>query len=328
MSEILDPARGRQETAPAPGIESIYSMEISPTMNHPLQARTATLAALALALTLAGPAAAGLVFTQETTAEGEAAKYLNMTMRAWIDTGGMKMEFLSSGNPLMAAGSYMLIQPDADAMLLVNPKDKTYTNFDFNQLMGSMSQMTGGESGGGKREVADPIVEKLFEEDGGTILGRPTRHFRWRTRYTTRIAAGMGLEMETATDQTEDVWVADLKIDPKIMRSFEGMGAGVALPADMQKVVEAAKQTQKGFPLKRVVVATSKTTTTGTGMMAKMMAKSMTNQDGEKPTNTTYVVTELSEEKVPASMFAIPPGYTETEMMAPGMKMPDMKQQP
>ncbi len=327
MSKILDPARAPAETAPALGVESIQTMEISPTMNRPLKARTATLAALALALTFAGPAAAGLVFTQETTAEGEAAKYLNMTMRTWIDTGGAKMEFLSSGNPIMAAGTYMLIQPDADAMLLVNPKDKTYASLDFSQMMGSMSQMTGGESGGGKRKVADPIVEKLLEEDGGTILGRPTRHFRWRMRYTTTIATGMGLEMETATDQTEDVWVADLKIDPKILRSFEGMGAGVALSEEMQKVVDAAKQTQKGFPLKRIVVATSKTTTTGTGMMAKMMAKSMAKQGGDKPTNTTYVVTELSEEKVPASTFSIPAGYTETEMMAPAMKMPDMSQQ-
>ena len=58
--------------------------------------------------------------------------------------------------------------------------------------------------------------------------------------------------------------------------------------------------------------------------MAKMMAKSMAKNGGDKATTTTYVVTELSEEKVPASVFAIPPGFTETELMAPGMKMPDM----
>ena len=297
---------------------------LSPIPPARLSLCTALGLALTLMATLVGPASAGLVFTQETTAEGETAKYLNMTIRTWIDAGGAKMEFLSSGNPLMAAGSYMLIQPDADAMLLVNPKEKTYTSLDFSQLMGSMSQMTGSESGGGERKVADPIVEKLLEEDGGTILGRPTRHFRWRTQYTVRIAAGMGIEMETATDQTEDVWVADIKIDPKIMRSFEGMGAGAALPAELQKIVDAAKQTQTGFPLKRIVVATGKTTTTGSGMMAKMMAKSMAKQGGDKPTTTIYQVTELSEEKVPASTFAIPAGYPETEMMAPGMKMPNM----
>ena len=59
-------------------------------------------------------------------------------------------------------------------------------------------------------------------------------------------------------------------------------------------------------------------------MMAKMMAKSMAKQNDAEPTKTTFEVTELSEEKVPAAAFSIPPGYTETELMAPGMKMPDM----
>ena len=108
------------------------------------------------------------------------------------------------------------------------------------------------------------------------------------------------------------------------MRSFENMGAGVALSEDLQKIVDAAKKTQTGFPLKRVLVTLSKTTMTGSGLMAKMMAKSMAKQNDDKPTTTIYEVTELSEEKVPASMFAIPAGYTETEMMAPGMKMPNM----
>ncbi len=267
---------------------------------------------LVLALCLAVPAVAGIVFTQEIRGEGEAAEFQNMTMRTSIDTGGAKMEILASGNPMMGAGSYILIQPDADAMLLVNPKEKTYASLDIGAMMGSMSQMMGGsdpnaQQGGVPRKVADPIVEKLLEEDGGTILGRPTRHFRWRTRYTMTMSPGMGMDMAIATDQTEDVWVADLAIDPKLMRSFEGMGAGAALPADLQKIVDAAKQTQTGFPLKRIVVATSKTEMTGSGMMAKMMAKSMAKQNSDKPTTTTFEVTELAEERVPASVFAIPP---------------------
>ena len=286
---------------------------------------------LVLALCLAVPAVAGIVFTQQIRGEGEAAEFQNMTLRTSIDTGGARMEILASGNPIMGAGSYMLIQPDADAMLLVNPKEKTYASLDFSAMMNSMSQMMGpndanAEQGGVPRKVADPIVEKLLDEEGGMLLGRATRHLRWRTRYTMTMSPGMGMDMEIATDQTEDVWVADLKIDPKIMRSFEGMGAGAALPADMQKIVDAAKQTQTGFPLKRIVVATSKTEMIGNGMMAKMMAKSMAKQGGDKPTTTIYEVTELSEEKVPASFFAIPAGYTETELMAPGMKMPDMNQ--
>jgi hypothetical protein len=222
----------------------------------------------------------------------------------------------------------MLVQPDADAMLLVNPKEKTYSSLDFSQLMGAMGQMMGG--GEAEQEspktYPDPVVEKLLEEDGGMILGRPTRHFRWRTQYTMGMTLPMGMSMEIATDQTEDVWVADIHIDPKILRSFEKMGTGAGLPENLQKIVDAAKKTQTGFPLKRILVSKSQSKATGTGMMAKMMAKSAAKQNAEGPQTTVFEVTELSEEKVPASTFAIPPGYTETELIAPGMKMPDMNQ--
>ena len=283
-------------------------------------ALTALLLPWALAFGLAAPASAGLVFTQEIKGEGEAAKFQNMTMRSWIDTGGAKMEFVSSANPMMGAGTYLLIQQDADAMLLVNPKEKTYASFDVGQMMGSMGQMMGGQEGI-KMSFSDPIVEKLVEEDGGVLLGRPTRHFRWRTRYTMTMAMPMGLSMVMATDQTQDIWVADIALDARIMRSFENIGAGASLPPEFQKLVEAAKQQQKGFPLKMVTVSSTKST--GTGMMAKMMARS----GSEEPSTSTMLVTELSEERVPASVFAIPAGYTETELMAPSMKMPDMNRQ-
>lgn len=283
-------------------------------------ALTALLLPWALAFGLAAPASAGLVFTQEIKGEGEAAKFQNMTMRSWIDTGGAKMEFVSSANPMMGAGTYLLIQQDADAMLLVNPKEKTYASFDVGQMMGSMGQMMGGQEGI-KMSFSDPIVEKLVEEDGGVLLGRPTRHFRWRTRYTMTMAMPMGMSMVMATDQTQDIWVADIALDARIMRSFENIGAGASLPPEFQKLVEAAKQQQRGFPLKMVTVSSTKST--GTGMMAKMMARS----GSEEPSTSTMLVTELSEERVPASVFAIPAGYTETELMAPSMKMPDMNRQ-
>lgn len=300
-------------------------METTTAMNpHTPRRCTTALTALllpwALAFGLAAPASAGLVFTQEIKGEGEAAKFQNMTMRSWIDTGGAKMEFVSSANPMMGAGTYLLIQQDADAMLLVNPKEKTYASFDVGQMMGSMGQMMGGQEGI-KMSFSDPIVEKLVEEDGGVLLGRPTRHFRWRTRYTMTMAMPMGMSMVMATDQTQDIWVADIALDARIMRSFENIGAGASLPPEFQKLVEAAKQQQKGFPLKMVTVSSTKST--GTGMMAKMMARS----GSEEPSTSTMVVTELSEERVPASVFAIPAGYTETELMAPSMKMPDMNRQ-
>ncbi len=282
----------------------------------------------ALVAALPAPAAAGIVFTQQIRGEGESAKFQNMTMRTSLDTGGAKMEILASGNPIMTKGNYILIQPDADAMLLVNPEEKSYASLDIGQLMGAVGQMMGGqESPEPAKKYPDPVVEKLLEEDGGMMLGRPTKHFRWRTQYTMGMSLPMGMSMEIATDQTEDVWVTDLAIDPRILRSFEQMGAGAALPENFQKIVEAAKKTQSGFPLKRILVSKTKSTSTGTGMMARMMAKSAAKQEAEGPQTTTFEVTELSEQKVPASVFAIPPGYTEIQLMAPGMKMPNLNQQ-
>ncbi len=248
-----------------------------------------------------------------------------MKMRTSIDTGGAKMEILSSGNPILGEGSYILIQPDADAMILVNPKEKSYASLDLGQLMGAMGQMMGGEGAAGEAQDLSRSGGREAPRGGRRHAPRPpTKHFRWRTQYTMGMSLPMGMSMEIATDQTEDVWVADIAIDPKILRSFEQMGSRASLPENFQKIIEAAKKTQTGFPLKRVMVAKSQSKATGSGMMAKMMQKSADKQNAAGPQTTTFIVTELSEEKVPASAFAIPPGYTETELMAPGMMMPNM----
>ncbi|MEO8275593.1 MAG: hypothetical protein ABI639_05195 [Thermoanaerobaculia bacterium] len=289
---------------------------------------TVWLLATAAGVSLAAPATAGIVMRQEVRGEGDAAKYQNMSMRASIDTGGAKMEILSSGNPMMSEGNYMLVRPDDDALLLVNPKDKTYATLDFGAMMGSMSQMMGanGQNGVSMEVKGDPVVEKLLDEDGGQILGRATRHYRWRTRYTVAMNLPMGMSMEIATDQTQDLWTADIAIDPKIMHAFENLAGGGAIPEGLRKLVTAAKVTQKGFPLKVVTVTSSKTTSTGSGPLARMAGGAMARAN-DQPHTVTMEVKELSEEKVPNSVFAIPAGYTETELLAPGMRMPDMNPQ-
>lgn len=283
----------------------------------------AAVAGLALLAGSSRPAAAGFVFTQEIRGEGEAGKYQNMTMRAQLDSAGAKMEILSSGNPILSEGNYLLIQPEADAMLLVNPEERSYAKLDFGQMMGAVGQMFGGQQPQeAPKQYPDPVVEKLLEEDGGTILGHPTKHLRWRTQYTIGMSLPMGMSMEVATDQTEDVWVADIAIDPKILASFSKMGGGAQLPANFQKIVEAAKKTQRGFPLKRVLVTKSESKALGDGMMAKMMAKSAAKQNAAGPQTTIFEVKELAEQAIPASTFSVPAGYREVELFPAGLMPP------
>lgn len=276
---------------------------------------------IALIFAAAPAAHAGLTMKQKSTGDGDGAA-LNSTSRIFLDTGGAKIEFLDSANPMMPAGSYMLIRPDDDGMILVNPEKKTYSVFDLGAMMQSMSAMMGQQDQGGeamKREFSKPLVEKLLEEDGGTMLGYSTRHYRWHTQWTMSMNLPMGMSMTVENDSVEDVWVADIALDPRIMRNFENFASGLQLPDDMRQIVAAEKDKQKGIPLKRIAVTT--TTTTGGGMMAKMMERS---GRGNKPVRVTTEVLELSEAKIPASTFAIPAGYTETELMSPGMKMPTL----
>jgi hypothetical protein len=178
-----------------------------------------------------------------------------------------------------------------------------------------------GQPGGGEREFSKPVVEKLLEEPGEPILGRPTKHVRYHLKWSMTMTMAPGMAMIMENDSVEDSWIAtDLQIDPKIARNFQSFGAGLAMPKELEEIVAAQKETMQGVPLRRIQKGTMKMT--GTGMMA-MMAKQM-SKHGDKPVTTTFEVVELSEESVPASTFSVPAGYTETEMMAPGMKMPDM----
>jgi hypothetical protein len=292
-----------------------------------MNARSWTAAVCLVAFAVA-PASAGLVFKQTMKTEGESG--MSQTARVWFDTGGVKMEFLDSDNPMMPAGSYLLMQPDSDVLILVNPEKKTFAEFDLAALTQAVGSMMAGMGAGdpsasGQREQSKPVVEKLLEEEGETILGRPTKHYRYRFQWSTTMTMAPGMAMIIENDSIEDTWVAtDLELDPKLARSFEGFAAGLSLPKDVKEIIAAQKQMLHGVPLRRIQKGTTKIT--GTGMMA-MMAK-QASKHGSGPTTTTIEVVELSEEKVPASTFAVPAGYTETEMIAPGMKMPDMNRVP
>jgi hypothetical protein len=228
---------------------------------------------------------------------------------------------------MMPKGSYLLMRRDDDNMILVNPEKKTWAEFDLTGMMQAMKPMMEGMGGPGgpqgdvgRPKPQKPVIEKLLEEDGGTILGRPTKHYKHRTQTTMVLDVGMGMSMTMTTDAIEDVWMAEMPLEAKVLRTLSQMGSGMSIPEEWKELVESQKAMPQGLPMKRVTVATTKTT--GTGMMAMIANKA--NKESDKPNTTTVEIVELSEQSVPASEFQIPAGYTETELMAPGMAMPDM----
>jgi hypothetical protein len=284
--------------------------------------RISGLAVVAFLGLLPLPAAADLVYEQVTRGEGEAAKAMNMTSRVWVSERGAKMEILAGpDNPSFKKGNYILTRPNDPGMTIVDPDKKTYTRFEVGQMVQAMQAPQRGQDGGrgGKPTITDATSEKLLDEEGPALLGYPTRHQKYHISYTTTMSMA-GTEMVTATDSIEETWSTEA-LGESVAKLLAGIGR-MPGSSEMSQLGEARKAIQiKGVVLKRTVTSTSKMIPGkgfGGGMMAKMMNKNM------KPSETTTEVTKLEKQAIPASMFAIPADYTETDMFGGGSKMPNL----
>jgi len=265
-----------------------------------------------IAAVAASPAWAGITFTQTTKGEGgRAADAANAVVKASIDQGHAKMEWEETNNPMFGKGTYMLVNEKGE-MVFVNTDKRTYSKFDLTAMMEGMEQGMGAMSKMGfKMEVKDPKIEKTLEEPGGQMVGYPTTHYRWHTTYTMVMTMMGGMKREFPSDTTEDVWTTTgIEIPAVAVKAFTGLGQGPMM-GELRKITELAKAKMTGFPLKRVVTSSGK------------------GGRGGGPTTITSVVTDIQKVSIPASTFAIPAGYTETDMMQPqrGPAMPNLNQE-
>ena len=254
---------------------------------------TVYLLLLVLAVT---PAFGGWEYTATTQAEGgRGSEGMRSSIKGLADGAKSRVEFLDSGNPMMPAGSYMVSSDGGSTIYLVNPKQKSYAVWDVESMMG----MAGGAMQMMGMKFSTPKVEKLLEEKGPAIHGFPTTHYRYRSSYTMEVNF-MGIRRSTETINEEDVWATtDIK--------DEGMGVWLKQKTmktgneELDKLLEAEMSKIKGFPLKRVVVTTSK------------------QSDGSSETmRMTSEITSIKKSAVPASVFDVPKDYTEESMFPDG----------
>jgi hypothetical protein len=256
---------------------------------------TVTLLLLAAATTL--PALAGLHYESTTRTEGQGGG--TTAVEGWVSGEKAKVMFRESSSPMTGKGTYLLTRDGGKTVYLVNPEERTYSAWDVEAMLGMAGAMMTGMGPLFKMEFSTPSVEKLLDEDGGSVAGHPTRHTTYRTSYTMTVKVmGMGNVSDVVSEQ--DFWTTD---------RLQDVGLGVWLRAsprtgnaDLDKVIAAEMGKVTGFPLKTVTVATAK------------------NKKGkETVTRTTMEVTKLESADVPEATFAMPQGYTETQLLPPGM---------
>jgi hypothetical protein len=251
----------------------------------------------ALLLTVAVPCLAGIHYKAVTRTDG--AQSSNIQTEGWVSGDNAKVAFVaSSGNPILAQGTYLLTKDGGRTLYLVNPEEKTYAEWSLQGLLGTAGAILQGMGPLLKIQFSPPKVEKLLEEDGGTVAGLPTRHYKLRTTYSMTVKVlGMGNTTNVVSEQ--DVWATS---------RLQDAGLGIWLRAEpprtgnaeFDKLLAAEAGKFEGYPLKMVTVSTS------------------TAQKGGRTqtTRSTMEVTELdASAAVPAAAFEIPQGFEKTEIM-------------
>lgn len=271
----------------------------------PLSRRSAIvcLAAVLAVLGFATTAAAGVHYEAVTLTEGP-GKPQTLGVEAWVDGSSAKVLFTESNNPMAGSGTYVLTRDGGETVLLVNPEEKTYAEWDMEAMLAGLNQVMEQVGPLLNLEITDIEVEKLLEEPGGSLHGMSTTHYRYRTSYQMTVKV-LGMGRSNLVERLQDIWSTRELNEPAMglwLRKTPTTGH-----EQLDQLIAAEMEKAQGFPLKSVEVTTS------------------TDKKGrETVTRSSTEVTVLERGvAVPAATFEIPEGYTRTEMAVPGAGAPE-----
>lgn len=246
---------------------------------------------LGAALT-AATAQAGWEYTSVTRAEGgRHSGAANNSVHALIDGTRARIEFVESGNPMLGKGTYLLTENAGKKVYLVNPAEKTYSEWNMDAMMG----MAGGMMGMMNMKIMNQKVEKLLEENGGRILGYPTTHYKFRTAYTMEMNF-MGMKQTTSTLNEEELWTTTALPDAAFAFAtlHRGMKSG---NAELDKLIASEMSKAQGFPL-RIITTHHITDPRGQQQESKV----------------TMEVTALQQTHPASSQFQLPADYAARDL--------------
>lgn len=263
---------------------------------------------LTLLLGSAGTTQADLYFKSVTETEpsnGNAPA--DIVVEGWIKGEKAKISFLETGdNPVMPEGAYLLTKDSGKTFLLVNPKDKTYSEWDIQAMMQMAGAMMDSLGGVMKFEISEPQVELLSEEKGESILGRSTRHYRIRTTYDMKMKV-IGIKRNIATDTLQDLWTTTA-IDDEAFGAWLRKEPASTGNDQLDKLISSEVGKTEGFVLRSITE-----TRTVSGKKKK-----------EQTSRSKTEVTELEERRIDDDTFDLPGNFQQTESPASSGGFKDM----
>ncbi len=247
---------------------------------------------------------AGVEFRSQTTTVYEESKKLNnsFTTLTSAQGGNVKQLFekVSGDNPMLVQGGYWLFLSDRNAMYLVNPQEKTYSEIP----LGPMLQFVGVAGKLVKMKIENPVVkvEKIGNE---TLHGHACEHFRITVEYDMQVKIAF-IKKKTHQKSVKDVWsTRAIKALAEIGESFRTRDFKTGFEDLDELIAEQTKaEAAAGFPLKFVQVNYS------------------TDKKGRESVESqmTMEVSDLAVKNLDASLFKIPDGYQRQQMFPGGQE--------
>ena len=294
---------------------------------------------------LAWPAAGGVTLKEHRTTESRNGNQ-TQTLEIVADGDRAKLTFVESNNPMMTAGSYILATPDST--FLVYPDRKSYMRIDMAEMAAmrqTSSQMTqqiheqGAQRGeaGGAKTVSNFSFKPLVDEAGPTMLGMPTRHYKFELAYTVSetVPGNKGVSTDHSVQRTEEFWATNavqVDLSPNARGGLAAMGGdNSASDESLPQIGDAYKTMRdKGVRLKSNVDVVSSGGVGGSGAMGawiKIQTLGMSH-GGKHESKESMEVLAFQQGAVAKSTFDLPKGYAESSMMGPGGNMPNLNQMP
>lgn len=250
---------------------------------------------LAAALAVATPASAGIYFEQTVTSAGDGGG-MKMRVRGWAEGDMARIEYVESNNPIMPPGSFVLTVDGGRTVHLIDPRKRTYAEFDRGQAFSVLNQLQGA---GGQVNIAfkDPVSETLGTGPGETVLGYPTTRHSWRSGFTMEMKIAF-VNRSQRSITTTDAWITTALRYPALFVWLKPTA-----PVTGNEELDGHLRDQTARLDKGLVLKMDQETVTTSGK-------------GRKSTSRTrFEVTTLREEAIDASRFAMPADYTKVPLI-------------
>lgn len=216
------------------------------------------------------------------------------TVMLSADADKARIDFKEGQAPGAGSDGYLITTDAGKTFTMVSPKDKTYMKWDMEAMMG----MAGAMGNMMKMQVSDPKVEKVLDEAGETILGYPTRHYKFRTSYHMSMSV-MGFKNEMDVVRDEEAWTTT-KLDISTLGAwFNKMPK--TRNEELDKLVMAQKGKMAGMPLRMLSVQTT-----------------TDNQGKNSVTRTSMNVTDIRKIGAGEVSVEIPSDYKEMNLLGGG----------